>query len=110
MLSCCGRKGGFFLPWRLDAYGEKNLEKYKGDTAHETGVMRIVRKAGQISFLTREADLWRVLYTFKEPCHEKLRVRFKAQTSGDDEGMQPCPLNGEVRQFQGQLVRWIVEE
>ncbi len=103
-------KEDFFFRGRLDAYGEKNLEKFKGDTAHETGVMRIVRKAGKISFLTREADLWRVLYTFKEPCHERLRVRFKAQTSGDDEGMQPCPLKVKFDHFTVNSCDWIVEE
>ena len=103
-------KEDLFFRGRLDAYGEKNLEKYKGEVAHETGVIRIVRKAGKISFLTLDADLWRVLYTFKEPCHERLRVRFKAQTSGDDEGMQPCPLKVKFDHFTVNSCDWIVEE
>ena len=104
------QKEQFFFRGRLDAFGDKNLEKYKGDSAPETGVIRIVRKAGQISFLTLEDGKWRTLYTFGEPCHEKLRVRFKAQTSGDDERLQPCPVTVKFGNFTVSSCDRIVQE
>jgi hypothetical protein len=104
------QKEDLFFRGRLDAFGEKNLEKYKGDAAPETGIIRIVRKAGQISFLTFETDRWRTLYTFIKPCREKLRVRFKAQTSGDDDGMLPCPVTVKFDNFKVNSCDRITEE
>lgn len=100
----------FFFRARLDAFGEKNLEKYKGLEAREAGVIRMVRKAGEISFLTLDGGGWRTVYTFRKPCHEKLRVRFKAQTSGDDEGLQPCPVTVKFDNFTVNSCDRIVEE
>jgi hypothetical protein len=104
------QKEDLFFRGRLDVMGEKNLEKYKGDAAPETGVIRIVRKAGSITFLTLETDHWQPLYTFKEPCHERLRVRFKAQTSSDDEGLQPCPVTVKYGNFIVNSCDRIIEE
>ena len=104
------QKEDFFFRARLDAFGDKNLEKHKGHVAPDVGVIRMVRKAGQISFLTIEAGSWRTVYTFSKPCHEKLRVRFKAQTSGDDEGLQPCPVTVKFDNFTVNSCDRIVEE
>jgi len=104
------QKEDFFFRGRLDAFGEKNLERYKGEVAPAKGVIRIVREAGQISFLTLEGDRWRTLYTFKKPCREKLRVRFKAQTSGDDDGLLPCPVTVRFDNFKVNACDRIVEE
>lgn len=104
------QKEDFFFRARLDAFGERNLEKHKGDAAREAGVIRMVRKEGKVSFLTLEADTWRTVYSFSKPCHEKLRVRFKAQTGGDEEGAQPCPVTVKFDNFTVNSCQRIVEE
>ena len=103
-------KEAFFFRWRLDASGEENLEKFKSDEAPEKGVLRIVRKAGQVSCLTLQGGGWRTLHTFTERCDEKLRVRFKLQTSGEEEGMQPCPVTVKFNNFRVNSCDRIVEE
>lgn len=103
-------KEDFFFRARLDASGEKNLEKYKGRIAPQEGFIRVVRKGGQISFLTLEAGEWRVIHAFSEPCNEKMRVRFKLQTSGEDESMQPCPVTVRFDNFKVNSCDRIVEE
>jgi hypothetical protein len=104
------QKEDFMFRARLDVSGEKNLEKYKGRPAPKAGVIRIIRKAGQLSFLTRENGEWRTLYTFAEPCQEKMRVRFKLQTSEDEEGMQACPVTVKFANFTVNSCDKIVEE
>jgi hypothetical protein len=104
------QKEDFLFRGRVDVAGEKNLELYKGMPAPRAGVIRIVRKAGHLSFLTLEASAWRTLYAFVEPCHEKLRVRFKLQTSGDEENMQPCPVEVKFKNFTVNSCEKIVEE
>jgi hypothetical protein len=104
------QKEDFFFRGRLDASGDHNLERYKGDAAPHTGFIRIVRKGGRLSFLTLEAGTWRTIYTFGEPSSEKLRVRFKLQSSGDDEGMQPCPVTVKFDNFKVNSCDGIVEE
>lgn len=104
------QKEDFFFRGRLDAFGEKNLERYKGEAAPETGIIRIIRKEGHLSFLTFASGRWQTLYTFNKPCHEKLRVRFKAQTSGDDEGLLPCPITVKFDNFKVNACDRIVEE
>lgn len=103
-------KEDFFFRARLDASGEKNLEKHKGRRASHEGFIRVVRKGGRISFLTLEAGEWRVIHGFSEPCNEKMRVRFKLQTSGEDEGMQPCPVTVKFDNFKVNACDGIVEE
>jgi|GEM_PF-2330663 len=95
---------------RLDVSGEKNLEKFKGRPAPARGAIRIMRKAGLLSFLTHEEGEWRTVYTFLEPCEEKLRVRFKLQTSEDEEGMQACPVTVKYGKFQVNSCDKIVDE
>jgi hypothetical protein len=104
------QKEAFFFRGRLDASGENNLEKFKGDEAPQKGVIRIVRKAGQVSFLTLQAGTWHTLHTFIERCDEKLRVRFKLQTSGDEEGMLPCPVTVKFDNFRVNACEKIIEE
>jgi hypothetical protein len=104
------QKEEFFFRGRVDVSGEKNLEKYKGDAAPQAGVIRLVRKAGNIAFLTLEAGTWRTLYEFREPCHEKLRVRFKLQTGSDEDGMQPCSVTARFDDFKVNSCEKIVEE
>jgi hypothetical protein len=104
------QKEDFLFRARLDVSGEKNLEKYKGRPAPKTGVIRITRKAGQLSFLTRGDGEWQTQYTFAEPCQEKLRVRFKLQTSEDEEGMQACPVTVKFGKFQVNSCDKIVDE
>jgi hypothetical protein len=104
------QKEDFLFRARLDVSGEKNLEKYKGRPAPMAGTIRIIRKAGQLSFLTLDAGEWRTLYTFAQPCRERLRVRFKLQTSEDEEGMQACPVTVKFANFQVNSCDKIVEE
>jgi hypothetical protein len=104
------QKEEFLFRARLDVSGEKNLEKYKGRPAPKSGIIRIIRKAGRLSFLTRDDGEWRTLYTFTEPCQEKLRVRFKLQTSEDEEGMQACPVTVKFGKFQVNSCDKIIEE
>jgi hypothetical protein len=104
------QKEDFFFRGRLDASGDHNLEKFKGNAAPHTGFIRIVRKGGQLSFLALEAGKWRTVYNFKEPSNEKLRVRFKLQTSGEEEGMQPCPVTVKFDNFKVNACDGIVEE
>jgi hypothetical protein len=104
------QKEEFLFRARLDASGEKNLEKYKGRPAPKAGIIRIMRKSGQLSFLTLEAGEWRTLYTFAARCQEKLRVRFKLQTSEDEEGMQACPVTAKFAKFKVNSCAQIVEE
>ena len=104
------QKEDFLFRARQDVFGEKNLEQYKGKPAPKAGVIRIIRKAGQLSFLTREAGEWRTLYTFAQSCQEKLRVRFKLQTSEDEEGMQACPVTVKFANFKVNSCDKIVEE
>jgi hypothetical protein len=104
------QKEDFLFRARLDASGDSNLEKHKGEAAPQTGFIRIVRKGGQVSFLASEAGKWRTVYTFKEQTSEKLRVRFKLQSSGDEEGMQPCPVTVKFDNFKVNACDGIVEE
>ncbi len=104
------QKEDFLFRARLDLAGEKNLEQYKGRPAPGAGVLRIIRKAGQLSFLTLDAGEWRTLYTFAEPCREKLRVRFKLQTGEDEVGKQPCPVTVKFDNFRVNSCDKIVEE
>ena len=95
---------------RLDASGEHNLEIFKGTPAPQAGVIRVLRKAGRLSFLTLEAGAWHTLYVFVEPCHEKLRLRFKLQTSGEQENMQACPVAVKFKNFTVNSCEKIVED
>jgi hypothetical protein len=95
---------------RLDVSGEKNLEKYKGRQAPRAGTIRIIRKEGQLSFLALDAGEWRTLHTFAGPCQEKLRVRFKLQTSEDEEGVQACPVTVKFDNFKVNSCDKIVDE
>lgn len=104
------QKEEFLFRSRLDASGEKNLEKHKGKPAPKAGVIRIIRKAGQISFLTLEAGEWRTVYTFLTSSQEKLRVRFKLQTSEDEEGFQVCPVTVKFANFQVNSCDKILED
>lgn len=104
------QKGRFFFRARADAFGERNIEKYKGDTAPEAGVLRMVRKDGSLSFMTQDGSSWRTLYTFSEPCRERLRIRFKLQTSAEDEGLEPCPVQISFDNFLINSCQNIVEE
>jgi hypothetical protein len=104
------QKDDFLFRARLDATNEKNLEKFKGTPAPQKGIIRVIRKSGQIFFLTSDAGGWRTLYAFKEPCRETLRVRFKLQNSSDDESMQPCPVAVRFADFKVNACDKIVEE
>lgn len=94
------KKEAFLFRARLDASGEKNIERHKGLPAPNTGSIRIVRKAGRLSFLTREAGEWKTVYAFEQSCLEKLRIRFKLQTSDDEDGGQVCPVTVKFAKFQ----------
>jgi hypothetical protein len=104
------QKEDFLFRARLDASGEQNLEKHKGRPAPMAGTIRIIRKAGQLSFLTLESGEGRTLYTFAHSCQERLRVRFKLQTSEDEEGMQACPVTVRFANFKVNSCDKIVEE
>ena len=71
-----------FFRFRLDRFGEQNIEKHKGREAPLKGQIRVIRKAGQISFWAmNEKGSWEKMLTFKQLCEDKLRLRFKLQTS-----------------------------
>ena len=93
------KKGLVFLI-RLDRFGEENVERHKGGPAHQYGKIRIVRKNTILSFSTFGDDnKWRKVYTFQESCKEKLRIRFKLQTSGDEETGKTCPATVKFDNF-----------
>lgn len=104
------QKGTLFYRARADAQGERNLEIFKGAPAPQSGLIRVVRKEGTLSFLALGAEGWRTLYTFTETCDERLRFRFKLQTSGDEEGLEPCPVVVEFDEFTVNSCQRIVEE
>jgi hypothetical protein len=103
-------KEDFFFRSRLDSSGDHNIERFKGTVAAQSGSIRIVRKGRHVSFLALEAGEWHTVYNFKEPSNEKLRVRFKLQTSGEDEGLQPCPVTVKFDNFKVNSCDGIVEE
>lgn len=84
-------KGPFFRS-RLDRFGEQNVAVYKGEQAPSTGTIKVVRKDNRIGFLALVDGQWHKIYDFEQACPEKLRVRFKLQTGGDEESGQTCPV------------------
>jgi len=83
---------GLFYRARMDYFGEQNQEKLKGGPSPQTGTLRVVRKAGRLTFLVLDSGAWQETCTFAEPCNEKVRVRFKLQTGDDEKGTQSCPV------------------
>lgn len=81
----------FFYRSRLDRHGDKNVEKSKGRPVMDRGTIRFTRSKGRVSLWALANGDWREIYTFKEGCDEKLRLRLKLQT-GDDEGGPACPV------------------
>lgn len=82
---------GLFFRSRLDLFGEKNVEKYKGAPAQKRGKIRIVRKDNLVSFSALKDAKWTEIYAFQEPCKEKLRLRFKLQTASEEAMRRTCP-------------------
>ena len=87
-------KKDLFYRFRLDKFGEKNIEKHKGTKAPQEGKIRIIRRSGQITFWNiNDGGGWEKIFTFKQLCHEKLRLRFKLQTSEPEaEKGNTCPV------------------
>ncbi len=84
---------GLLYRARLDRFGEINREKYLGGEAAPAGVLRVVRRGGRIAFLVREETGWTEFCRFERPSTEKLRARFKLQTSDEtgEETRGACP-------------------
>jgi len=89
----------FFYRSRLDRHGDKNVEKSKGRPVAERGTIRFTRSKGRVSLWALADGGWREIYTFKEGCNEKLRLRLKLQT-GDEEGGPACPVAVRFDNFQ----------
>ncbi|WP_299983586.1 hypothetical protein [Desulfobacula sp.] len=81
-----------FSRTRVDLEGENNIEKYKGAFIDQDGSFRIVKENNIISSYKKDEGKWRLIYQFKKPSLEKLRMRFKLQT-GDSQGPEneACP-------------------
>lgn len=86
---------------RLDRHGEENMEKFQTRPAPANGFLRLTRRDGRMVFRTWDGNGWTVTYPFGERCTEKMRVRFKLQTGGDDDGAeQACPVTVAFDDFQ----------
>jgi hypothetical protein len=85
-------KDHFLFRARRDQFGEKNQETYKAVGGSPKGCMRVKREGARITFLAKEGDDWRQVYTFEGPCEERLRLRFKLQTSDQEEGGKLCAV------------------
>jgi hypothetical protein len=85
-------KDHFLFRARRDRFGEENQETYKVPCGAPKGCMRVTREGARITFLAKEGNAWRKVYTFDGPCHERMRLRFKLQTSDQDEGGRLCPV------------------
>jgi hypothetical protein len=68
------------------------MEAYKENEALATGTLRMTRRNGEVRFLVLDNGQWVKMYDFQNPCREKLRIRFKLQTGGDQEPHKPCPV------------------
>ncbi len=85
---------------RADREGEKLIEKHKGESLDQNGRFRVVRKDGILSAFTTVGKEWLLLYQFKTPCNERLRLRFKLQTEPMDEtGLRSFPALIEFDNF-----------
>jgi hypothetical protein len=93
---------GLLYRARLDRFGEINREKYLGGDAGTAGLIRVVRREGRIAFLIRGESGWERFCTFERPSTEKLRARFKLQTSDETgtEGKGACPVQVAFGRFQ----------
>jgi len=80
-----------FFRSRLDLFGEKNVEKHKGPPAQKRGTIRIVRKHHLLTFFAMKDKKWIEIYAFKAPSKEKLRLRYKLQTSDEEAVKWACP-------------------
>jgi len=101
---------GLFYRSRLDQFGEKSLEIFKEDPAPPKGTLRVTRQDGYIRFLALIKDQWVKIYEFKQPCTEKLRIRFKLQTGGDEGKGQTCPVQVNFDNFLVNSCSQITEE
>ena len=103
---------GLLYRARLDRFGEINREKYLGGEARTTGVIRMVRRGGRIAFLVQEETGWTEFCRFERPSTEKLRARFKLQTSdetGETVG-SACPTRVMFDHFKVNECDRIIEE
>jgi hypothetical protein len=84
---------GLLYRARLDRFGEINREKHLGGEARKTGVIRMVRRGGRITYFVDGESGWEAFYRFERPSTEKLRARFKLQTSDEtgEAGGAACP-------------------
>lgn len=101
---------GLLYRSRADQFGEKVLEIYKEDSAPAKGTLRMTRHEGKIQFLVLDKGQWVKMYEFQSPCREKLRIRFKLQTGGDEETHQTCPVQVTFDNFKVNSCSRIIEE
>ena len=101
---------GLFFRARLDHFGEQNIEIHKAESAPQKGALRVARQGGQVRFSALVDGKWQQIYEYKEACPEKLRVRFKLQTGGDEEEGQTCPVRVNFDNFLVNSCYKIVEE
>jgi len=101
---------GLLYRARVDQYGEQGIEIFKENPAPAAGALRMTRQNGQIQFLVLDKGTWVKLYEFQKPCREKLRIRFKLQTGGDQEPHQSCPVQVSFDNFKVNSCSRIIEE
>lgn len=79
---------------RLDRQGLETMEskKFKEFAAPVQGRLRVVRKAGKITFLAEQDGKDKTVFEFETPCDRKLRVRFKL-TTGSGRNMQDACMS-----------------
>lgn len=85
-------KDHFLFRARRDLFGEQNQEMFKMPCEALKGSLRARREGARITFLAREGGDWRKVYTFEGPCEERMRLRFKLQTSDREESGKLCPV------------------
>lgn len=103
---------GLLYRARLDRFGEINREKYLGGEAAPAGVIRVARRGGRIAFFVKEETGWTEFCRFERPTTEKLRARFKLQTSDEtgDAKSGACPVRVAFEGFRVNDCEGIQEE
>ncbi|HAA05222.1 MAG TPA: hypothetical protein DCE18_17910 [Syntrophobacteraceae bacterium] len=85
-------KDHFLFRARRDLLGEQNQETYKAACGAPRGCLRVKREGSRISFLAKDGNDWRKVYAFDGLHEERMRLRFKLQTSDQEEGGKLCPV------------------
>ena len=92
-------KDDFLFRARWDLLGEQNQESYKATPGTPRGCLRAKREGSRLTFLAKEGDDWRKVHAFDGLLEERMRLRFKLQTSDQDVGGKLCPVGVKFDNF-----------